>query len=697
MIEEHFRLKESPFAAGHQPRFVYPSREHQEAIAHLRYGVENREPFVLITGEVGTGKTTAVFNALDELGQRASVALITNSALTRVELLEEICLRFGVQLADASSKPQILSQLERHLLAVYGRSGRAVLIVDEAQNLGPDLLEEIRLLSNMENRGEPLLQIFLVGQPELESRLLQAALRQLRQRISVRYRLGPLDEVETEHYVHHRIAVAGGNAWQIFPSESCREIHRITHGVPREINTVASQAMLNAYVEDVDCVEPRHVRLVASDMAFQSVVGPGGRGSAAVPGGAQETPGGTRPEVPTAPSGPPEQRENGFDQPLEPPLASPIRAPWASAHPAPEPPAPPSESPPEWAPAAEAAAAAESPAQSEPAIPAPESPAAPLDFPPPLFEPAEPTPEPPSPRIQSEASAEAETSSPQLESAGSAEAEPPRPSKEIQPHAPDVGESLWLGDEPREEPQPEESSLAWIDELAASLQRQEPKPPAPAAPLNEPEPVVAAATLHLPPRLREKLEKMEQARTPKKRTRGRVPVVVWVALAVVVVALGVFFAWSFFRAQPSAEQSQRGSELPAGAPRSEAQAALHSTQQPQSEESPSPGAGPQASSPAPVVAPARVATSTDSPASTIYGVQVGSFRTLRRANQVQQEISSRAGQPGRVVHSADQGWYRVVLGEFPTTAQAAQAAQQLVKQGTVTDAVVVALASPPAP
>ena len=174
MFESHFGLRENPFASGHQPRFVYPSREHQEALAHLRYGIENLEPFVLITGEVGTGKTTALFEALGELQARVSVALITNSALTRGELIEEICLRFGVGLAQPITKPQAMAQLERHLLALRGRGERAILLIDEAQNFDRELLEEIRLLSNLEAAGEKLLQIFLVGQPELEARLDRA-------------------------------------------------------------------------------------------------------------------------------------------------------------------------------------------------------------------------------------------------------------------------------------------------------------------------------------------------------------------------------------------------------------------------------------------------------------------------------------------------------------------------------------------
>jgi type II secretory pathway predicted ATPase ExeA len=271
MFERQFGLRENPFVAGHQPRFVYPSREHQEALAHLRYGIENREPFVLITGEVGTGKTTALYDVLTEWQARVVVALITNSQLSRDELLEEICLRFGLATAPGSSKPQLLAQLERHLLAIRSRGDRAILLLDEAQNLHRDLLEEIRLLSNLEVQGEKLMQVFLIGQPELESTLARAELRQLRQRIAVHYRLNPLTEDDTERYIHHRLTVAGGHALTIFPAESCREVYRLSHGIPREINTVAAQAMLNAFVEDSHVVRPEHVRAVAKDTEFSSI------------------------------------------------------------------------------------------------------------------------------------------------------------------------------------------------------------------------------------------------------------------------------------------------------------------------------------------------------------------------------------------------------------------------------------------
>src|SRR5262245_44797780 len=272
MFEHHFGLRENPFPAGHQLKFVYPSREHQEARAHLRYGIENREPFLLITGEVGTGKTTSLYDALNEWGDRVAVALITNSALSRQEMLEEICLRFGMELPPGISKPAALVALEKHLVQVRNRGENAVLMMDEAQNLSMDLLEEIRLLSNLEHKGDKLLQIFLVGQPELEAHLARHELRQLRQRITVHYRLNPLSSEETMGYIHHHINVAGGNGPSVFPPDTCREIHRLSHGIPREINTLASSALIAAYADGSPCVRLDHISTVAHEGDFKSVL-----------------------------------------------------------------------------------------------------------------------------------------------------------------------------------------------------------------------------------------------------------------------------------------------------------------------------------------------------------------------------------------------------------------------------------------
>ncbi len=276
MFEPHFGLRENPFSTGHDSRFVYPSPEHLEAVAHFRYGIQNREAFVCVTGEVGTGKTTAIYDLVSRLPQTTHVALINNSALTRLELLEEIARRFGVEPPSMPSKPALLAALEHRLALHVGHGEPCILIVDEAQNLSHELLEEVRLLSNLEDRGGRLLHICLVGQPELEEKLARPELRQLRQRISVKYRLNPLSIEECTRYIHHRLRVAGGEPERIFPEDSCHAVHRLTNGIPREINIVASQAMVNAYVANTRPVRPEHVHAVSDDFSFKSVLGGAG-------------------------------------------------------------------------------------------------------------------------------------------------------------------------------------------------------------------------------------------------------------------------------------------------------------------------------------------------------------------------------------------------------------------------------------
>jgi type II secretory pathway predicted ATPase ExeA len=348
MFEGHFGLRENPFVAAHQSRYIYPSPEHQEALAHLRYGIENREPFVLITGEVGTGKTTALFDALSEWEGRAVVGLITNSSLTRAELLEEIALRLGMTVPQNASKPLIMVALERHLLAIHQEGLRAILLLDEAQNLERELLEEIRLLSNLESGGEKLVQIFLVGQPELEGRLGRPELRQLRQRIAIHYRLRPLGAADAERYIHHRIAVAGGHALSIFPPNACAEVHRLTNGIPREMNHLCSQAMICAFVESAPAVTLEHVRAAAQELEFQSVLGKERRTRNIAP--AIE-----RRQGPTIPgAAPPPEREMRFGGPRSHPPSAMHAPPVALSHRTAAPPEvgtdPAPQGPPRWEP-----------------------------------------------------------------------------------------------------------------------------------------------------------------------------------------------------------------------------------------------------------------------------------------------------------------------------------------------------------
>jgi len=338
MFEPHFGLRENPFSTGHDPRFVYPSPEHLEAVAHFRYGIQNREAFVLVTGEVGTGKTTAIYDLVSRLPQQAHVALINNSALTRLELLEEIARRFGVEPPATPSKPALLSALELRLSAHNGHGEPCILIVDEAQNLSNDLLEEIRLLSNLDDRGGHLLHICLVGQPELEEKLARPELRQLRQRISVKYRLNPLQPDECVRYIHHRLRVAGGEPERIFPADSAYAVHELTHGIPREINIVASQAMVNAYVEGTHPVRPDHVNAVSDDFSFRSVLTAGQPDDTYAPPPAPQR--AVPPPVPPRPVPPPvPQRPVPPPAPAPPPQAFAVPNPPVAPAPAPAMPA----------------------------------------------------------------------------------------------------------------------------------------------------------------------------------------------------------------------------------------------------------------------------------------------------------------------------------------------------------------------
>jgi general secretion pathway protein A len=273
MFEQFFGLSENPFSLTPDPRFIYPSRTHDEALAHLKYWLEHKEGFALITGEVGTGKTTALFRLIDGLERRYEIAFLTNSTLSPVELLEDVCRKFGIDVDSGVTKPALLQKLEGFLRRQAERQSGTLLIIDEAQNFDHPLLEEVRLLSNIAKPGgPPMLQIALVGQPELERKLGTPELRQLKQRIGVHYRIEPLSHEETLHYVHHRVSVAGGFPRVLFPEVTVQVLHERTHGLPREINQLASQSLLGAYVEDSTTVRPEHILGAVREMNFRSVL-----------------------------------------------------------------------------------------------------------------------------------------------------------------------------------------------------------------------------------------------------------------------------------------------------------------------------------------------------------------------------------------------------------------------------------------
>lgn len=255
MYQEYFQLREAPFSIAPDPRYLYLSEQHREALAHLLYGVKGDGGFVLLTGEVGTGKTTICRGLIEQLPSDCDVALILNPRLTVVELLSTVCDEFGVHCPrDTRSIKVFVDHLNAYLLQTHAKGRQSVLIIDEAQNLSPSVLEQMRLLTNLETNQRKLLQIILLGQPELRDMLARRELRQLAQRIVARYHLGPLSREDTEAYVVHRLAVAGAQR-EIFPPSTLRVLHRLSGGIPRLINIIADRALLGAYAEGKSTVD----------------------------------------------------------------------------------------------------------------------------------------------------------------------------------------------------------------------------------------------------------------------------------------------------------------------------------------------------------------------------------------------------------------------------------------------------------
>jgi general secretion pathway protein A len=266
MYPKYFGLKESSFSITPDPHYLFLSDEHREALAHLIYGTGNGGGFVLLTGEVGTGKTTICRAFLEQLPERVDVALILNPALTAAELLQTVCDEFAIDIPPGIHSSKILiDHLNLYLLEAHAAGKRPVLIIDEAQNLRPDVLEQIRLLTNLETHHHKLLQIFLIGQPELRQILQQPQLRQLSQRITARYHLLPLDAKETEAYIRHRLKVAGTER-QLFTPAAIRRIFRLTGGVPRLINILCDRALLGAFATGQECVDWRIVSRAAREL-----------------------------------------------------------------------------------------------------------------------------------------------------------------------------------------------------------------------------------------------------------------------------------------------------------------------------------------------------------------------------------------------------------------------------------------------
>lgn len=266
MYYRFFGLDGPPFAITPDPKFVFFSERHQEALAHLLYGVDTAGGgFVQLTGEVGTGKTTLCRLFLEEAPEAVHPALILNPVLGPRELIATVCEELGIRYPVRATRKALLDLLNRRLLDIHAEGGRAVLVVDEAQNLSPQALEQIRLLTNLETRTSKLLQVILIGQPELRDVLDRPGLRQLAQRVTARYHLEPLDAEEAAAYVRHRLAVAGAPRCP-FTASGLAELHRRASGVPRLVNVIADRALLAAFTDGRERVGPRLVRRAATEV-----------------------------------------------------------------------------------------------------------------------------------------------------------------------------------------------------------------------------------------------------------------------------------------------------------------------------------------------------------------------------------------------------------------------------------------------
>jgi general secretion pathway protein A len=268
MYESFFGFKENPFSLTPDPRYLYMSPSHREALAHLVYGIQEKRGFIVITGEVGTGKTTLLHTLLEQHDSRVRAAFVFYPKLSFNDFLLYVLNNFGLQ-PEAMTTAQCLTQLHRFLIEQHNKGETTVLVIDEAQNLPISLLEEIRMLSNLETSGEKLLQIALVGQPELQRKLRSQRLRQLRQRIGIAYEIRPLSYAEMQDYIQHRCTVAGGETHTLFTRSALKAIHAYSGGIPRLINTVCDRALLTGYAEERQRINRKMVRQVARELEAQ--------------------------------------------------------------------------------------------------------------------------------------------------------------------------------------------------------------------------------------------------------------------------------------------------------------------------------------------------------------------------------------------------------------------------------------------
>lgn len=276
MYAAYFGLKENPFNLSPEPGYLFLSQQHRDALNYLIYGIKEKKGFVLISGGIGTGKTTICRTLLNLLDDSIETALIFNTGISDVELLDEIVQEFGIEMPrEAGTKKTYVDALNRFLLQNFAAGKTAVLVIDESQNLSHGVLEQIRMLSNLETEKEKLLQIILIGQPEIKDTLTKPALRQLNERITVRYDLKPLSAGEVVTYIDHRLTVAGGPGKIRFTKGAHRLVFDFSEGIPRRINALCDRALLIAYTKNVVRIDRKIIRAAARDIGseyFQKTV-----------------------------------------------------------------------------------------------------------------------------------------------------------------------------------------------------------------------------------------------------------------------------------------------------------------------------------------------------------------------------------------------------------------------------------------
>jgi len=266
MYETFFGLKDKPFQMTPDTRFFYPSAKHTDALNHMVYAIQERRGFVVITGEIGSGKTTLSRVLFQKLDPSTRTAIIRNTHVTAKDLitstLEELEIPYGPQ----STKTRRITLLNEYLVEQLRRDNNVVLLIDEAQNLKPNVLEEVRMLSNLETETEKLIQIILMGQPELKQKLWLRELDQLRQRVTLHYHLSPLDGEETALYIAHRLQAAGANGTPIFDAEAMAQVYQCTRGVPRLINSLCDRALLTGYINETTPIGAPIIHEVAKEL-----------------------------------------------------------------------------------------------------------------------------------------------------------------------------------------------------------------------------------------------------------------------------------------------------------------------------------------------------------------------------------------------------------------------------------------------